>query len=123
MNQLPCNSLYCVPGRLVQLIWFCDTIDQAQKAANDGVHRPCVNMLIISLVLIKGSELNILNKHPHKKDWICWMCLHREADMDFPCSLFFFFFFSLDGMLCFQGCGCQNVFDLRSAGTTTRHNL
>lgn len=65
MNQLPCNSLYCVPGRLVQLIWFYDTIDQAQKAANDGFHGPCVNMLIISPVLIKELELNILNKHPH----------------------------------------------------------
>lgn len=39
MNQLPCNSLYCVPGRLVQLIWFYNTIDGAQKAANDDFHR------------------------------------------------------------------------------------
>lgn len=31
MNQLPCNSLYCVPGRLVKLIWFYNSVDQAQK--------------------------------------------------------------------------------------------
>lgn len=36
MNQLPCNSLYCVPGRLIQLIWFYNIIDQEQKAGNDA---------------------------------------------------------------------------------------
>lgn len=64
MNQLPCNSLYRVPGRLVQLIY--NTVDKAQNALNDGFHRPCVDMLRISSALIK--ELNILSKHPHKRD-------------------------------------------------------
>lgn len=63
MNQLPCNSLYCVPGRFVQLIWFYNTVDQAQKAVNDGLHGPSVHMLKIPLARV---TLNISNKHPHE---------------------------------------------------------
>lgn len=91
---MPCNSLYCVSGRLVQLICSYNTVDQTQKAVNDGFHKQHVNVVIIPLLFIASNS----------------SFLHKGADMDLPCSLFLSVYESWS----FRACSCPKVFDLRS---------